>query len=62
MTMCTEHYTCSIFRTIATAVTTTVLVVVALTLTHGYNAVRGHKTGFYNYCCLLPLFSMHGIL
>ena len=47
--LCTEHFTCCIFGT-TTAVTTNfvvvvvVVVVVLLTLTHRYNAVRGHRT------------------
>ena len=57
-TLCTEHFTCSIFGT--TAAVTTGAVVVVLTLTHGYNAVRGHRTGSNN-CILPPLFNMHGI-
>ena len=38
--------------------------VVVLTLTHRYNAVRGHRTDSSNCCCcvLPPLFNMHGIL
>ena len=47
--LCTEHFTCSIFGTTTSAVKTAAAdaaaVVVALTLTHCYNAVRGHRTG-----------------
>ena len=39
MTLCTEHFTCGIFGATASAVPT-----VHLTLTHRYNAVRGHRT------------------
>ena len=60
MALCTEHFTCSIFGAATTAVTTATAVV--LTSTHGYNAVRGHRTGSNNCCILPPLFSMHGIL
>ena len=41
---CTERFTCCFFGTTA-AVTTAVVAVVDLTLTHRYNAVRGHRTG-----------------
>ena len=67
MTWWTEHCTCSTFGTTTTAVTTAVVaaaavvvVVVVLTLSHGYNAVRGHRTGSNN-CIIPPLFNMHGI-
>ena len=46
---CTERFTCCFFGT-TTAVTTAVVAVVVLTLTHRYNAVRGHGTGFNNLC------------
>ena len=49
MTLCTERFTCCFFGT-TTAVTTAVVAVVVLTLTHRYNAVRGHGTGFNNLC------------
>ena len=63
MTLCTEQFNCYIFGT-TTAVTTVVVVVavvvvlaavdvvvvvvIVLTLTHRYNAVRGHRTGSNN--------------
>ena len=48
MTLCTEHFTCSIFGT-STAVTTAAAAVVAvLTVTHRYNAVCGHRRGLYS--------------
>ena len=47
MTLCTEHFTCSIFGTTTAAVASAAAVVV-LTLTHRYNAVRGHRTGSNN--------------
>ena len=47
MTFCTERFTCGSFGT-ATAVTTAVVAVLVLTLTHRYNAVRGHRTGSNN--------------
>ena len=42
-TLCTQRFTCCFFGS-ATAVTTAVV----LTLTHRYNAVRGHRTGSNN--------------
>ena len=44
--LCTERFTCCIFGTIA--LTTVLAVVVVPTLTHRYNAVRGHRTGSNN--------------